>query len=117
MVPPFPPIDSLNAPLHNGAYRNFMKIYLVLILAFLIGNYLLDLVVRVLTRRGLSPDLPEEFRDLMTWRNTGARRPTSGPTWRFGDWRSTIDLAVTLAFILLGGFCVWTGLLADLGSA
>ena len=53
-----------------------MNIYLVLILAFLVGNYLLDLVVRVLTRRGLSPDLPEEFRDLMDAENG------SGP---FGD--------------------------------
>ena len=25
---------------------------------------------------------------------------------RFGDWRSAIDLVLTLAFILLGGFCV-----------
>jgi STE24 endopeptidase len=83
-----------------------MKIYLVLILAFLIGNYLLDLVVRVLTRRGLSPDLPEEFSDLMDvekyWRSQAYLRTNL----RFGDWRSTTKLAVTLAFILLGGFCL-----------
>ena len=83
-----------------------MKIYLVLILAFLIGNYLLDLVVRVLTRRGLSPDLPEEFRDLMDVEKYRRSQDYIRTNLRFGDWRSTIDLAVTLAFILLGGFCV-----------
>ena len=83
-----------------------MKIYLVLILVFLIGNYLLDLVVRVLTRRGLSPDLPEEFRDLMDVEKYRRSQAYIRTNLRFGDWRSTIDLAVTLAFILLGGFCV-----------
>jgi STE24 endopeptidase len=83
-----------------------MNIYLVLILAFLIGNYLLDLLVRVLTRHSLSPDVPDEFRDLMDEEKHRRSQAYLRTYLRFGDWRITIELAATLAFILLGGFCV-----------
>ncbi|MFZ4395783.1 MAG: M48 family metalloprotease [Kiritimatiellia bacterium] len=39
--------------------------YLILVLVFLAGNYLLDLVSRVLNLRALSPEPPAEFRDAL----------------------------------------------------
>jgi len=81
-----------------------MNTYLILILVFLIGNYLLDLAVRICNLRTLSPEPPEEFRALLDAEKYRRSQEYIRERSRFQDWHSSVSLAVTLAFLLLGGF-------------
>ena len=81
-----------------------MNIYLILILVFLIGNYLLDLAVRICNLRTLSPEPPEEFRELVDAAQHRRSQEYIRECSRFQDWHSSVTLACTLAFLLLGGF-------------
>jgi STE24 endopeptidase len=81
-----------------------MTTYLILILAFLLGNYLLDLVARVLNLRALSPEVPEEFRDVLDAEKYRRSIDYIRENSRFGTLHASVSLVLTLAFLLLGGF-------------
>lgn len=78
--------------------------YLILVLVFLAGNYLLDLVSRVLNLRALSPEPPAEFRDVLDAEKYRRAQEYIRVGLRFGTVRATVHFTLTLLFLLLGGF-------------
>ncbi len=81
-----------------------MNNYLIFILALLILSWLLDLVIEKLNLSSLSPDLPAEFQG---WYDAGKYATSQQylrDTTRFGCIADTFLMALTVAFILLGGF-------------
>jgi STE24 endopeptidase len=81
-----------------------MNGYLIFILAVLILSWLLDLALEMLNLRSLTPELPTEFQG---WYDAGKYATSQQylrDTTRFGCFSSTFLMALTLAFILLGGF-------------
>ena len=93
-----------------------MKIYLILILVFLIGNYLLELVARMLNLRALSPELPEEFRGLMDAEKYRRSQEYIRDCGHFRGIRASVNLAATLGFLLFGGF-PWAERLSRAGGS
>ncbi|MBM4321432.1 MAG: M48 family metallopeptidase [Deltaproteobacteria bacterium] len=81
-----------------------MNGYGAVILAALLGTFLLRLVADVLNLRARSPDLPQEMRDVFDVdRYRRAQEYTLART-RFGIFTATFDLAVLLIFWFGGGF-------------
>jgi len=81
-----------------------MNLFLILILAILIGDYLLDLIVDILNMRHLRTDLPEEFVGYYDGERYGKSQEYLKETTRFGFVADSIATPLTIAFILLGGF-------------
>lgn len=81
-----------------------MNIYLVAILAILVGGYLFDLITDLLNLRHLSPDLPDEFKDVYD----PARYKKSQDYLRKNTTLSLLSggltTVLTIGFILVGGF-------------
>ncbi len=81
-----------------------MNIFLLIILAILIGNYLLDLVVEILNVRHLKTTLPQEFEG---WYDSDKYRKSQEylkETTRFGILTDSITTPIIIGFILMGGF-------------
>lgn len=81
-----------------------MNPYLVIILAILIGNYVLDLVVEWLNLRHLDPDLPQEFVGYYDEEKYRESQSYLRDHTRFEIRIDTLVLPITLIFILAGGF-------------
>ena len=81
-----------------------MNIYLIIILAIIIGEYLLDLIVGALNVAHASPVLPGEFEGYF---DQGRYRKAQGYLREktfFEICRNTATTSIMLLFILLGGF-------------
>lgn len=81
-----------------------MNIYLVIIMAVLVGSYLLELMSDILNVRHVREALPEEFVGHYDAEKYGTSQKYLRENTRFGIATDTIQLAATLAMILLGGF-------------
>ncbi len=81
-----------------------MNYYLVIILAIIIGSYLLDLFVERLNLRNLTTELPEEFRGWYDQERYKKSQEYLIENTRFSLLNSSIVTPITIAFILLGGF-------------
>lgn len=81
-----------------------MNFYLVFILAILIGSYLLEVVVEILNIKHLKTDVPEEFVGYYDADNYKKSQQYLKDNTRFGIITDTLFTALTIAFILLGGF-------------
>ncbi len=81
-----------------------MNIYLAIILAILIGHYLIDVIVENLNIRSASPDLPEEFEGFYDARKYTQSQNYLKESTRFTLIKTTIFTSVILLFILKGGF-------------
>ncbi|MEA3305598.1 MAG: M48 family peptidase, partial [Candidatus Omnitrophota bacterium] len=81
-----------------------MNIYLTVILAILIGEYLLDLVVENLNIRGASPVLPKEFEGYYAPEKYGKSQDYLKETTNFGLAKNTFFMFLIVIFILIGGF-------------
>ncbi|MFO7600000.1 MAG: M48 family metallopeptidase [Candidatus Desulfacyla sp.] len=81
-----------------------MNLFLILILAILVGDYLLDLIVDTLNLGHLRTDLPEEFAGYYDGEKYGKSQEYLKETTRFGFVADSIATPLTIAFILLGGF-------------
>lgn len=83
-----------------------MNVYLAVILAILIGDYLLEVIADILNVRRISTDLPEEFRGYYdSSRYEKAQNYLKAQT-KLEILSDSILTPVTIAFILLGGFNV-----------
>lgn len=100
-----------------------MNTYAVIILAALLGEYLLNVVSDLLNLRHLDPDLPAEFRDTFDQEEYERAQAYTRTRTQFGFVSSTFGLVVLLAFWFAGGFewldtivrswqigAIWTGL-------
>ena len=92
-----------------------MNSYLVLILAILLLSYLLELTVALLNLRSLRPELPAEFIDVYDADKYARSQEYTRVTTGFSQIQATVTLAVTLFFILAGGFNLVDGLARSFG--
>ncbi|MEA3347088.1 MAG: M48 family peptidase, partial [Candidatus Auribacterota bacterium] len=81
-----------------------MNYFLIIILAVLIGTYLLNLVVDTLNARHVKTELPEEFRDCYDADKYKKSQEYLRENTRFGIVSDSIMTPITIAFILFGGF-------------
>jgi len=79
-------------------------VYLVIVLAALVGRYLLSLVADVLNVRNIREELPEEFADCYDAERYRTSQRYLRETTRFGLVAETVGLAAVLLLILAGGF-------------
>ena len=78
--------------------------YLLFILGILLLGYLLELAMAVLNLRSLTPQLPAEFIGVYDPEQYERSQDYTRATTRFALIQSTVSLALTLVFILAGGF-------------
>jgi STE24 endopeptidase len=81
-----------------------MNFYLIIILAIIIGSYLLELFVERLNLRNLKTELPAEFIGYYDQARYRKSQEYLVENTRFSLVNSSIVTPVTVAFILLGGF-------------
>lgn len=81
-----------------------MNFFLVIVLAILVGNYLLDLIVETLNVRHVRTDLPEEFEGYYDAEKYKKSQEYLRENTRFGMISDTIITPISIAFILFGGF-------------
>jgi STE24 endopeptidase len=81
-----------------------MNGFLLIILAVLIGAYLLDLIVDTLNVRHVTTVLPEEFEGYYDADKYKKSQRYLRENTRFGIISDTVTTPVTIAFILFGGF-------------
>jgi len=81
-----------------------MNFYLIIILAIILGSYLLELFVERLNLRNLKTELPEEFTGYYDQARYKKSQEYLIENTRFSLINSSITTPVTIAFILLGGF-------------
>ena len=81
-----------------------MNLYLAAVLLILVGGYALDLIVALLNLRCLSPELPPEFAGFYDREKYARSQAYTREHTRAALTQNTIEIVVSLAFILLGGF-------------
>ena len=81
-----------------------MNFYLIIILAILIGTYVLGLIIDTLNVQHAKTSLPEEFRGYYNEDKYRKSQEYLRENTRFGIITDTITTPITIAFILLGGF-------------
>ncbi|MDE0299657.1 MAG: M48 family metallopeptidase [Candidatus Poribacteria bacterium] len=90
-----------------------MNPYLVIILAALIGEFLLRSFARYLNLKALSPNLPSEFVGFYDEEKYRRSQEYSRANTKFAYVSSTFDLILMVGFILMGGFNFIDGLARD----
>ena len=81
-----------------------LNFYFILILAILMGNYLLDIAVNLLNVRHAKVDLPREFLGYYDAKKYRQSQEYLKENTRFGIIMETISTPVIIAFMVLGGF-------------
>ena len=81
-----------------------MNIYLVIILTALIGEFVLQCIVRYLNLKSLNTDLPDEFRGFYHEDEYRKSQKYTRAQTKFEYVSSTSNIILLVAFILLGGF-------------
>ena len=81
-----------------------MNIYLLAIIIFLIGFYILDAVVEIWNSYRITTNIPEEFQDVYDQEKYTKSQEYLKETTRFGLFQGGGFLILTIIFILIGGF-------------
>ncbi|MBW1779714.1 MAG: M48 family metallopeptidase [Deltaproteobacteria bacterium] len=81
-----------------------MNLFLIVILAILIGDYLLNLIVDAQNIRHLNTELPEEFAGYYDREKYKKSQEYLKETTRFGFITDSVTTPLIIAFILVGGF-------------
>jgi STE24 endopeptidase len=81
-----------------------MNIYLIIILAILIGDYILDLVIEALNVKNIKTELPQEFQGYYDGEKYRKSQNYLKENTGFGLTSKTIFTIITITFILIGGF-------------
>ncbi len=92
-----------------------MNIYLAIIVFSLVAAYALESVGKLLNLRALEPELPEEFGDTFDEEKYRRSQEYTKECSKLNLISSTVNLAILLSFIFLGGFPWLDSLLVDLG--
>jgi len=80
-----------------------MNIYLILILTILIASYILGLIIEYLNIRHLSPNLPDEFKDIYDAEKYKKSQEYLKENTIFSLIQETLDVILMLV-VILGGF-------------
>ena len=105
----------LQAGASPGGQDATLNFYLVCILAILLLGALLELIAGLLELRSLHPELPAEFTGVYEPDRYARAQEYTRATTRLALVRRTVGLALTLAFLLLGGFNLVDALARGLG--
>jgi len=81
-----------------------LNTYLAVILASLVISWLLGIVSNYYNKRHMVSRLPEEFRDVYDDRKYSESQEYARANMRFSSIADSISVAITIGFILLGGF-------------
>lgn len=81
-----------------------MNIYLIIILSALIGEFVLQSIVKYLNLKSLKTKLPNEFKGFYDEEKYRKSQEYTKAKTKFGYVVSTFDIILIVAFILLGGF-------------
>lgn len=81
-----------------------MNIYLAIILAALIGDFILQSIVKYLNLKALQTKLPDEFKGFYDEEKYGKSQEYTKAKTKFGYVASTFDIILIIGVILLGGF-------------
>lgn len=81
-----------------------MNIWLIAVLFIIVIGFLLDFTVSVLNLKALSPELPEEFREVFDSDEYQKSQEYTRTTTRFSLLSSSISTLLTVIFLLAGGF-------------
>lgn len=92
-----------------------MNLYALVILAALVGEYLLSVVTGLLNVRAMSPAVPEEFRSIYDPETYARSQAYTRTRARFDLVRGAVSLAALLTFWWLGGFGWLDGACRGLG--
>jgi STE24 endopeptidase len=92
-----------------------MNMYLVIILAILLLRYILELTAALLNLRSLSPRLPAEFVNVYNAEEYARSQKYTRATTCFSQIEATVNLVLTLIFILAGGFNLIDGVARGFG--
>ena len=111
-IPTF--LQAGGSPGGQDATLNF---YLVCILAILLLGALLELIAGLLELRSLHPELPAEFTGVYDRDRYARAQEYTRATTRLALVRRTVGLALTVAFVLAGGFNLVDALARGLGLA
>jgi len=90
-----------------------MNIYLIIILGLIIFGYVLDLVLNLLNLKNVSEEIPAEFQGVYDEEKYATSQKYLRENTRFGQFSSTLQLPVQIAFIVLGGFA-WVNTVATM---
>lgn len=83
-----------------------MNFFLILILTFYVGFFIVDSIVDWLNIRAVSVDIPKEFEGVYDKEKYAQSQRYLRDTTRFGFVKQCFQSAITVAFILFGGFNV-----------
>ncbi len=92
-----------------------MNTYAIIILAALLGNYILELISDLLNLKALRPDLPDEFSVVYDQDKYQKSQAYTRAQTKFGFVVASFDLVVLLVFWLVGGFNLLDLLVRDFG--
>jgi len=92
-----------------------MNMYLFIILAILLLRYILELTAALLNLRSLSPRLPAEFVNVYNAEEYARSQKYTRATTCFSQIEATVNLILTLIFILAGGFNLIDGVARGFG--
>lgn len=81
-----------------------MNIWLIVVLSIILLSFALELLVSYLNIGALSPELPKEFEEVYNRDEYKKSQDYTRATTRFGIFESSISTALTVAFIVFGGF-------------
>ena len=81
-----------------------MNVYLVLILAILIGSHILTIIIERMNLQRLTPELPAEFYGFYDVAKYAESQSYAKLNTKFGLLQGTIQVIAITAFILSGGF-------------
>lgn len=81
-----------------------MNIYLIVILTFLVGFYILNLLVELWNSYQITTNIPDEFQDVYDQEKYAKSQKYLKETTIFGLLQGGVFLCLTILFILIGGF-------------
>ncbi len=81
-----------------------MNIYLIVILTFLVGFYILNLLVELWNSYQITTNIPDEFQDVYDQEKYAKSQEYLKETTIFGLLQGGVFLCLTILFILIGGF-------------
>ncbi len=91
------------------------NVFFWIILAAVVGIFLLDLFSEILNLKALRPELPPDFADVFDAEKYAKSQEYTRVTTRFGILESTFGLALFLGFWLAGGFAWLDGVVSAWG--
>jgi len=94
-----------------------MNIYLVVIIAIIVGRFAVELIADILNLGRISEKIPQEFENWYDAEKYSKSQRYLRETTRFGIFSDIFSISVTLLFIIFGGFKYVDGLVCRISGS